>query len=201
MQRGKLRDDDGDETRTLWKEMGGSDEAWQVWRKQPDTSQQAGEAFWTKPNKQLPEFALADMAGKTWSLKDLAGRTTLITVWATWCVPCRAELPHIEKLYQTTKERKDIRVVTFNIDENPGLVQPFLSEHQYEFPVLLAHSFVNAMLDRIAIPENRIVDPTGKWVSTVELGLDNNWEGNVVRRLEAVHKSSEDTFSAVAAQK
>ena len=202
MQHGKFHDDDGDETRALWKEMGGTDEAWQVWRKQPDTSPQAAEGFWTKPNQKLPEFALADMAGKNWRLKDLAGRATLITVWATWCGPCRAELPHVQKLYQMTKDRKDIQVVTFNMDENPGLVQPFLNEHQYEFPVLLAHSFVNSTLDRIGIPQNWIVDPKGKWVSEASgVWSENDWEGSVVRRLEAVHKSSEDASSAVAAQK
>jgi thiol-disulfide isomerase/thioredoxin len=200
MQHGKFHDDDGDETRALWKEMDGTDEAWQVWRKQPDTSPQAAEGFWTKPNQKLSEFALADMAGKNWRLKDLAGRTTLITVWATWCGPCRAELPHVQKLYQMTKDRKDIQVVTFNMDENPGLVQPFLNEHQYEFPVLLAHSFVNSTLDRIGIPQNWIVDPKGKWATLTGFGFESDWEGSVVRRLEAVHKSSEDASSAVAAQ-
>jgi len=202
MRRGKFRDDDGDETRALWKEMGGTEEAWQAWRKQPVTSEQATEGFWTKPNQPLPEFALADMAGKSWRLKDLVGRTTLITVWATWCGPCRAELPHVEKLYQMTKDRKDIQVVTFNVDENPGLVQPFLSEHQYEFPVLLANSFINSMLDGYGIPQNWIVDPKGKWVSMdIGFGFENDWERKAVQRLEAVHKSSEDASSAVAAQK
>jgi len=200
MRRGKFWDDDGDETRTLWKEMGGTDEAWQAWRKQPVTSQETTEEFWTKRNKPLPEFALADMTGKSWQLKDLAGRTTLITVWATWCGPCQAELPHVEKLYQMTKDRKDIQVVTFNMDENPGLVQPFLSEHQYEFPVLLAHSFINSTLDRIGIPQNWIIDSKGKLVSDAEFGPDD-WEGNVVRQLEAVHKHSEDAAGTVAAQK
>ena len=202
MRRGKFWDEQGDETRTLWKEMGGTDEVWQVWRKQSDTGQQAAEGFWTKPNQQLPDFTLTDMAGKTWRLKDLSGRTTLINVWATWCGPCQAELPHIEKLHQMTKERKDIQVVTFNLDENSGLVQPFLKEHQYKFPVLLAHSFLNAMLDRIGIPQNWIVDPKGRWVSTaIGFGSENDWEGNVVRRLEAVHKSSENASSTVSAQK
>ena len=77
-----------------------------------------------------------------------------------------------------TKERKDIQVVTFNLDENPGLVQPSLEEHEYKFPVLLAHSFLSAMLDRIGIPQNWIVDPKGKWVSTdLGFGSENNWEG------------------------
>jgi thiol-disulfide isomerase/thioredoxin len=202
MQHGKFHDEDGDETQALWKEMGGTDEAWHAWRKQPDTSPQSADSSWTKPNQPLPEFALADMAGKSWRLKDLAGRTTLITVWATWCGPCRAELPHVQKLYQMTKDRKDIQVVTFNMDENPGLVQPFLNEHQYEFPVLLAHSFVNSTIDRIGIPQNWIIDPKGKWASTLTgFGFDSDWEGSVVRRLEAVHKSSEAAASTVAAEK
>jgi thiol-disulfide isomerase/thioredoxin len=181
--------------------MGGTDEAWQSWRKQPNTSEQAAEPFWTKPNQQLPDFTLADLTGKTWHLKDLAGRTTLINVWATWCGACMAELPHVEKLYQMIKERKDIQLVTFNVDENPGLVQPFLKEHQYKFPVLLAHSFVNLTVDRIGIPQNWIVDPRGKWVSTdVGFGLEDHWEEHVVRQLEAVHKSSEDASTTAAAQ-
>lgn len=201
MVRGRFLDDDGDETRTLWNEMGGTEEAWQAWRKQPGTSRLEEEGFWTKPDQPLPEFALADMAGKNWRLKDLAGRTTLITVWATWCGPCGAELPHVEKLYQMTKDRKDIQVVTFNIDENPALVQPFLSEHHFEFPVLLANSFVGSMIERIGIPQNWIVDPRGKWVSALAgFGLDNDWEESIVRRLEAVHKSWEDASSAETAQ-
>ena len=144
MRHGKFWDEQGDEIKDLWKEMGGTDEAWQTWNKQPDKGEQASEGLWTKPNQQLPEFTLADLAGKTWQLKDLAGRTTLITVWATWCGPCMEELPHVEKLYQRIKERNDIQLVTFNVDENPGLVQPFLKQHQYKFPVMLAHGFVNA---------------------------------------------------------
>jgi thiol-disulfide isomerase/thioredoxin len=199
MRQGKFWDEQGDEAKALWKEMGGTDEAWHTWNRQPDTGEQSAEVFWTKPNQQLPEFTLADMAGKTWHLKDLAGRTTLITVWATWCGPCREELPHVEKLYQTIKDRKDIQLVTFNVDENPGLVQPFLKEHQYKFPVMLAHTFVNATLDRFWIPQNWVVDPHAKWVSTIE-AFGNDWERTVVRRLETVHKSSGDASGTGAAQ-
>jgi thiol-disulfide isomerase/thioredoxin len=199
---GKFRDDEGDDPKALWKKMGGTDEAWQAWRKQPETSPQTAESFGTKPNKQLPEFALTDMVGKTWHLKDLAGRTTLINVWATWCGACMAELPHVEKLYQMIKERKDIQLVTLNLDKNPGLVQPFLKEHQYKFPVLLAHSFLTSMLDRFGIPQNWIVDPQGKRVSEASgVWSENDWEGSVVRQLEAVHTSSKDASGPVAAQK
>ena len=200
MRRGKFWDEQGDETRSLWKEMGGTDEAWRVWRKQSEPGQQAAEGFWTKPNQQLPDFTLTDMAGKTWRLKDLSGRTTLINVWATWCGPCRAELPHVEELYQMTKERRDIQVVTFNLDENPGLVQPFLKEHQFKFPVLLAYSFLSAMLGRSGIPQNWIIDPKARWVSAiVGFGFENDWEASLVRRLEAVHQSSDFAVGATAA--
>lgn len=100
------------------------------------------------------------------------------------------------------KERKDIQLVTFNMDENPGLVQPFLKEHQYKFPVLLASTFINATLDRIWIPQNWIVNAQGKRVSEAGgVWSENDWEGSVVRQLEAVHKGSEESSSTAAAHK
>ena len=81
------------------------------------------------------------MNGKTWSLKKLEGKTLLINLWATWCGPCRAELPHFQKLYERTKDRSDLALFTFNIDEELGLVEPFLKEHNYTFPVAPAYSF------------------------------------------------------------
>ena len=54
---------------------------------------------------------------------------------------------------------------------------------------MLAHGFVDATVDRIGIPQNWVVDPQAKWVATIE-AFGSDWEGTVVRQLEAVHKSS-----------
>jgi hypothetical protein len=114
---GKLRDDLTDEAHTLWKMQGGTETAWAVWCKPPASSaEERAEGRWEKPTKAIPSFELSDLPGKTWRLKELEGKTLLINLWATWCGPCRLELPHLEKFYEKMKSRSDIQVLTFDID-------------------------------------------------------------------------------------
>jgi thiol-disulfide isomerase/thioredoxin len=164
VRRGKLRDDLTDEARALWKSQGGTEAAWPVWSKPVSGgTEQASEGFWEKPTKPLPTFELSDLSGKTWRLKELGGKTVLISVWATWCGPCEAELPHVQKFYEKVKDRSDIQVLTFDIDEDPGQVAPYLKDKGYTFPVLPAYSTVVSLLDGFAIPQNWVVDPQGNW--------------------------------------
>jgi len=164
VRRGKLRDDLTDEARALWKAQGGTEAAWAVWSKPAsDGTQQLAEGYWEKATKTIPTFELSDLSGKTWRLKELVGKTILINVWATWCGPCQEELPTLEKFYQKVKGRSDIQVLTFDIDEDLGLVAPYLKEKGYTFPVLPAYSTVVSLLDGFMIPQNWIVDPHGMW--------------------------------------
>ena len=161
---GKLRDDEMEESHALWKELGGTEIAWAVWSKPPAAkAEEPAEGRWEKPNKEIPVFELADLSGKTWRLKELGGKTVLINLWATWCGPCNAELPRLQKFYEKVKDRSDIQVLTFNIDEDLGLVAPYLKDKGYTFPVLPAYSVVVSLLDGYAIPQNWIVDPKGTW--------------------------------------
>jgi len=162
--RGKSRDDLTDEARALWKTQGGSDAAWALWSKPLfSNAEQLAEGGWEKPPKAIPSFELYDLSGKTWRLKELGGKTLLINVWATWCGPCQAEMPRLEKLYQKIKDRSDLQLLTFNIDEDLGLVAPYVKEKGYTFPVVPAYSTAVTLLDGYAIPQNWIVDPTGRW--------------------------------------
>jgi thiol-disulfide isomerase/thioredoxin len=189
--RGKLRDDLSNEARALWTAQGGSEEVWAVWSKPPQSSngeQQPSEGFWEKPNKPIPTFELSDLSGKTWKLKELGGKTVLISVWATWCGPCEAELPHLEKFYEKMKDRSDIQVLTFDIDEDLGLVAPYLKERGYTFPVLPAYSTVVSLLDGFAIPQNWLVDPHGMW-RWKQVGFgggsDADFEKEMLARMES----------------
>jgi thiol-disulfide isomerase/thioredoxin len=103
------------------------------------------------------EFPLDDTRGKTWQKVELAGKTWLVNLWATWCAPCVAELPHIQKLHEELKDRPDVGVLTLNFDFEAGKVQPFLERKAYTFPVLLASKgFKEAM--KLGIPQNWLVD-------------------------------------------
>ena len=148
--------------------------------------QTVAESGWKLPAKDLPAFELADLAGKTWRLKDLAGRAVLINVWATWCGPCQAELPKLEKLYEQVKDRSDLQILTLTIDEDLGAVAPFLKEKGYTFPVLPAFSFVTGLLDIVAIPQNWIVDGKGMWRWTgAPNGPDEEWGQAMLKQIES----------------
>jgi thiol-disulfide isomerase/thioredoxin len=161
--RGKVTDDLLDEARALWKQQGGTETAWVMWSKAPAGAEQTAEGRWERATKQIPQFELSDMSGKTWKLKDLDGKTLLINLWATWCGPCQAELPHLEKFYEMAKDRADIQILTFDLDEDLGVVAPFLKEKGYTFPVLPAYSTVVGLLDGFAIPQTWLVDSHGVW--------------------------------------
>jgi thiol-disulfide isomerase/thioredoxin len=185
--RGKTDDNLGDEARALWKDLGGTDTAWAVWSKPPaGKAEELTEGRWEKPPKELSAFELYDLAGKTWRLKELAGKALLINVWATWCGPCLQELPHLQKLYDKLKDRSDIQILTFNVDEDLGLVAPYLKEKGYTFPALAAHNFVYGMLGGVGIPQNWIVDQKGTW-QWIQYGFggDANWEDEMIKRLES----------------
>jgi len=184
---GRVIDSLMDEARVLWKQMGGTEIAWKVWSQPPAAKiQELAESGWKKHAKPMPAFELADLSGKTWRLKNLEGRAVLINVWATWCGPCQAELPHLEKLYEKVKDRADLQILTLTIDEDLGLVAPFMKEKGYTFPVLPAYSFVAGLLDLVAIPQNWIVDTKGEWRWTGAPAVsDAEWEAAMLKQLES----------------
>lgn len=191
-QEGKLTDPVLDESRALWKETGGTETAFAVWSK-PATAPaaDASEARWEKPTMTLPDFQLADMSGKTWTLTTLKGKVVLINLWATWCGPCNAELPHLEKLYEQLKGRQDIQILTFNIDEDVGLVAPFMKEKGYTFPVLPAYSYTVNLLNGYAIPQSWVLNPEGSWKWTqIGYGGDDTWSQDMIAKLEAAKGGS-----------
>lgn len=187
---GKKRDALMEEAHALWKETGGSEVAWDVWNKAPVKKvQELTDGRWEKATKTMPAFELLDMTGKTWRVKELGGKSVLINLWATWCGPCRAELPHLQKLYEKVKDRSDVQILTFNYDDNPGVITPYMKQEGFTFPVLPAYDFVTGVLDSIFLPQNWILDPKGGWRWTqFGFGIDPAWEEDMLRKLESVKR-------------
>ena len=85
-----------------------------------------------------PDFALRDLDGQTVRLSDHRGKVVLVNFWATWCVPCAAELPHLERLYGKYRDQGFL-VLAISMDgpETSANVDPHARRHGLSFPVLL----------------------------------------------------------------
>jgi peroxiredoxin len=114
--------------------------------------------------RQNADFTLADLAGKRWNLKELRGSVVLVNFWATWCPPCRKEMPDLEALYRQFAA-KGLVVLAIS-DEDAAKVQPFIAERQFTYPILLDPGRkVNESFDIEGIPKSFVFGREGKLVA------------------------------------
>jgi peroxiredoxin len=113
--------------------------------------------------REHPEFTLKDLSGKSWTFSELRGKVVLVNFWATWCPPCRKEMPDLEALYARFGAQGF--VVLGISDEEAGKVEPFVRERKVSFPVLLdVGRKVNEMFVVEGIPKSFVYDRDGKLV-------------------------------------
>jgi len=114
--------------------------------------------------RQQANFTLSDLQGKTWTLQELKGKVVLVNFWATWCPPCRKEMPDLEKLY---KEFAGQGFVVLSIsDEDLAKVRPFIEKGRFSYPVLLDPGRkVNDEFVVEGIPKSFVYDRDGKLVA------------------------------------
>jgi cytochrome c biogenesis protein CcmG, thiol:disulfide interchange protein DsbE len=85
-----------------------------------------------------PEFKLETPNGQSIALTDDRGKAILVNLWATWCPPCRAEMPTIEKVYQEYQDRGLVVLgVDATIQDDPTAIAPFVKQYGITFPILL----------------------------------------------------------------
>jgi peroxiredoxin len=109
-----------------------------------------------------PDFTFPGLDGKMASLSDYKGKVVLVNIWATWCPPCVAEMPSMEKLYRKFK-RENFEILAVSIDET-GLkaVAPFMKKNRLTFPALIDSKGAIKPVYRITgIPESFIIDHKG----------------------------------------
>lgn len=114
--------------------------------------------------RQTADFTLSDLQGKNWHLRDLRGKVVLVNFWATWCPPCRKEMPDLQALYDKYKDQGFI-VLSIS-DEDAAKVAPFISERKIGYPVLLdPGGKVNEEFIVEGIPKSFVYDRDGKLVA------------------------------------
>lgn len=114
--------------------------------------------------RQRSDFTLKDLHGKSWELKKLQGKVVLVNFWATWCPPCRKEMPDLNALYHRFKDQG--LVILAISDEDESKVRPFISAQKYSYPILLDPGTVVGKRFLIGgIPKSLVYDRAGKLVA------------------------------------
>ena len=117
-----------------------------------------------------PDFTLTGLDGNRHSLSEYRGHVVLVNFWATWCIPCRAEIPELEVSYRKHQAQG---VVFLGIDWKEGIdqVAPFVAERQVTYPVLLdSDGKVYSAYQVAALPETFVIDKQGR-VAVHRIGL------------------------------
>jgi peroxiredoxin len=114
--------------------------------------------------RQNADFTLTDLQGTAWHLKDLRGKVVLVNFWATWCPPCRKEMPDLDALF--TKFKNQGFVVLAISDEEAAKVSPFIAERKIGYPILLDPGRkVTESFKVEGIPKSFVYDRAGKLVA------------------------------------
>ena len=129
-----------------------------------------------------PGFSAEDIDGRQISLNSQKGKVVLLNLWATWCPPCRAEMPSMEKLYQKLKDR-NFTILAVSTPTPPRetreKVIDFINENGYTFPVLIDDSRgIASQYGSGSIPTSWIIDADGKVLARFVGGME--WDSELM---------------------
>ncbi len=126
----------------------------------------------------LPAFNVTAMDGSTLNLADLKGKKVFVNLWATWCPPCRAEIPSIEALSSKLDKQK-VAFVMLSLDENFELAKQFAKAHNLKVPVYYPAEKLPAMFNTDGIPATFIFSEKGELVKVNNGAEDYDTEAYV----------------------
>ena len=127
---------------------------------------QVGVGVFTEPSNGLaaPDFSLPSLNGDLVNLSDMRGRFVILNFWATWCGPCRVEMPELDRLYRAHAAH-DLIVLAVNVTTSDSVqaVEAFVDELDLSFPVLLdaTGEVTGQLYNVLGLPTTYFIDPTG----------------------------------------
>ncbi|MBC8288561.1 MAG: TlpA family protein disulfide reductase [Nitrospinae bacterium] len=127
-----------------------------------------------EPTIPAPNFTLKSLNGEEVSLSQQRGKYVLVNFWATWCGPCKMEMPSLETLYQRFKSKKFSLLAVSNDMFGAQIVEPFITAHKLSFPVLLDQQLqASNKFGVVSLPTTFMIDPEGNIIG--ELRGAEDW--------------------------
>lgn len=140
------------------------------------------------PQSAAPDFTLRTMDGKNLRLQEQRGRVVMINFWATWCAPCRQEMPHLSKLYDKYRG-SGFELLAVNVDEEQAKAIGLAQQLKLKFPVLFdgERKQVSSLYDLKAMPSTVIIDRDGR-VRYVHRGYRDGYENTYDQQIRDLLK-------------
>ena len=139
-------------------------------------------------NEIAPDFELATLNDKTARLSDYRGKTVILNFWASWCPPCRVEMPHMENYYEANKDTENVEIIAVNMTKTErgsdkiDRVEEFVNDHKLSFPILLDETGeVMKLYQVMAYPTTYIINPEGVITDVVIRALDEEILAELVK--------------------
>lgn len=136
-----------------------------------------------------PDFQLTTLEGETVKLSDYRGQGVFLNFWATYCPPCKKEMPFMQNQYDLLKE-KGVTILAVDVGEPQSVVEKFAEKYGLTFPILLdSNQETMALYDVAAIPVSFLIDENGMVVDRITAGLT---ESQIADYLKQVMPKSEN---------
>ena len=139
----------------------------------PETSQLFGDIlglyiFYIWRQKYNTDFNLIELGGTEKSLNSYYGNVVLLNFWATWCGPCRLEMPALQDLHETTESTYEFRIIAVNLKEDHEIVKSFVSQLSLTFPILLdLTGEIASTYGASTLPMTYLIDKDGTILSRI----------------------------------
>ncbi|MGM9965862.1 TlpA disulfide reductase family protein [Rummeliibacillus sp. TYF005] len=141
-----------------------------------------------KVGQTAPDFTLKTLDGKEAKLSDYRGKKVILNFWATWCPPCKAEIPHMEKYYKKSAKDDNVEILAVNLkksDKDEHYIKDFVKSYDMTYPVLLdTDGEQQEQYQIVTIPTTYFIDTKGKIQTTITGPMDQKKMSDIIANIK-----------------